>query len=80
MQSTHKGKARTARSPEMASRKRKTVPMPSDGRLKARLGGCEAGAALRGGELRGRRISLLRNSQHLCNGDVTEWAARKVSV
>lgn len=62
----------------MVSGKRKASAASSDIRMQARLGGCQAGAALRGGELVGRHIVLLGSNEHLINGQVVDWAARKV--
>lgn len=63
----------------MVSGKRKASAVSSDTRMQARLGGCQVGAALRGGELVGRHIiGLLGSEQHLTSGQVIEWAARKV--
>lgn len=60
-----------------SGRKRKGPSPPAD-QPSARLGGCEAGAALRGGELPGRRVSVQRPSSGFCYGEVADWAARKV--
>jgi hypothetical protein len=74
--STHSTKALQAA--DMAGGKRKASAVSSDERLQACLGGCQEGAALRGGELLGRRISLLGSDQQFSIGNVNDWAARKV--
>ena len=62
----------------MVSGKRKASAKSSDAALQVRLGGCRAGAALRGAELVGRHIVLLGSDQHFTNVQVVDWAARKV--
>jgi hypothetical protein len=64
----------------MVSGKRKASAKSSDATLQVHLGGCQVGAALRGGELVGRHIIGLLGSdqQHLTSGQVVDWAARKV--
>jgi hypothetical protein len=65
----------------MVSGKRKASASSSDAALQVRLGGCQVGSGLRGGELVGRHvIGLLGSEQHLTSGQVNEWAARKVLV
>lgn len=64
----------------MVNWKRKASAASQDARNQACLGGCQAGAALRGGELVGRHIVLLGSDQHLTNAQVVDWAARKVLV